>query len=76
MSEADSKLLSEMFSLVKNIDSRLDNLESQMTDVKGELQQINKRLDEQSEMIEANFVDLKETQTVVEIHSQKLKAIK
>ena len=76
MSEADSKLLSEMFSLVKNIDSRLDNLESQMTDVKGELQQINKRLDEQSEMIEANFVDLKEKQTVVEIHSQKLKAIK
>ena len=76
MSEADSKLLSEMFSLVKNIDSRLDNLESQMTDVKGELQQINKRLDEQSEMIEANFVDMKETQTVVEIHSQKLKAIK
>jgi len=76
MSEADSKLLSEMFSLVKNIDSRLDNLESQMTDVKGELQQINKRLDEQSEMIEANFVDLKETQMVVEIHSQKLKAIK
>ena len=76
MSEADSKLLSEMFSLVKNIDSRLDNLESQMTDVKGELQQINKRLDEQSEMIEANFVDLKETQAVVEIHSQKLKAIK
>jgi|GEM_PF-3480837 len=76
MSEADSKLLSEMFSLVKNIDSRLDNLESQMTDVKGELQQINKRFDEQSEMIEANFVDMKETQTVVEIHSQKLKAIK
>jgi len=56
MSEADSRLLSEIFSMMQNLTRDVNDIKN--------------------EMIEANFVDLKEPQTVVEIHSQKLKAIK
>lgn len=77
MSEADSKLLAEMFSVVKNIESRLSKLESTVSDgfkdVDRRFNNIDQRLDDQYEMIEQNFVELKETQTVVEIHQANKK---
>ena len=69
MSEADSRLLSEMFSMMQNLTRDVNDIKNEMIDMKKDIKGINKKLDEQSEMIEANFIDLKETQTVVEIHS-------
>lgn len=81
-------LIQNMDGRLQGIDSRLSSLETKVTaiqlDIENEIKpnikllaenylDLNSKLDKQSDMIESNFVEIKETQTVVEIHKSNKK---
>lgn len=65
----------DIYGVLRNHDTRLENLEHKTDSLNTLIVNMDNKIADNQEAIMNNFVDIKETQTVVSIHSEKLKML-
>lgn len=65
----------DIYGVLRNHDTRLENLEHKTDSLNTLIVNMDNKIADNQKAIMNNFVDIKETQTVVSIHSEKLKML-
>lgn len=65
----------DIYGVLRNHDTRLETLEHKTDSLNTLIVNMDNKIADNQEAIMNNFVDIKETQTVVSIHSEKLKML-
>lgn len=65
----------DIYGVLRNHDTRLENLEHKTDSLNTLIVNMDNKIADNQEAIMNNFVDIKEAQTVVSIHSEKLKML-